>query len=192
MKEKKISIKYVLNTKVKPELSSNGTEEYPVYIQVIFNRSMTQFPAKDIESSNVYYPISLDKFDILYKNKSVSSKKKIEDIIKYESKIVGLEKYSLKGLAKRISKFYSLDVRIFINNYLHVSFMEPLQDKLTYRQYNEMERFIFNNHDFNADNGFSHLFDYNTNSVILTYYYLSTNLDSIVPLVEKDTKKLLY
>ena len=28
MKEKKISIKYVLNTKVKPELSSNGTEEY--------------------------------------------------------------------------------------------------------------------------------------------------------------------
>lgn len=190
MKEKKITTKYILNTKVKPEIV-NGTEKYPIYVQVIFNRSMTQFPAQDLETHIIKSPASIHAFNSYYtENRQVTNKKKIEDIIKYESKIVGIENYNLKGLAKRISSFYNKDVRIFIADYLYNSFSEPLEDKLTYRQYSEMEKFKMNNLGFNRNKDMDFFFSY-FDKDILSYYHLHSHLVTVASLFEKDTRKLL-
>jgi hypothetical protein len=68
----KVSIRYYLNTKLKPELSDDGIELYPLYFQLIVKRQKTL--NRSHAKTN---KMSIDDFE---KIKDVANSKKIEDI----------------------------------------------------------------------------------------------------------------
>ena len=68
----KVSIRYYINTKLKPELSDNGVELYPLYFQLIVKRQTTY--NKSYAKNN---KMSVADFE---KIKDVANSKKIKDI----------------------------------------------------------------------------------------------------------------
>jgi hypothetical protein len=97
-KEKKVSIRYFLNSKLGIEVE--GEEHNPLYLQVTFNRKNTQ-----IKSAVNEYFFDMD-----------SLKKKHEEIIEFEKKQIELlvrylyerdqENFSFKGFAEKLSDLY--------------------------------------------------------------------------------------
>ncbi len=73
----KITISHYLNKNLAPKII-NGEKLYPVYVQVIVNRKMTQF-----KSNNVFSYLSLDKWtNKLVLNALYEEKKVLEIIIR--------------------------------------------------------------------------------------------------------------
>lgn len=46
VKQKKITIKHYLNTNIKPVEADNGEKQYPVYVQIFYNRNVFRFRSR--------------------------------------------------------------------------------------------------------------------------------------------------
>jgi hypothetical protein len=106
-KEKKINVKFFLNTLVEPVTGEKGKEYYPLYIQVTYNRKNTQFKSKYGE---YYEELKEVKSSLLTFEERVLRK-----IIRMEAG--DLADYDLKGL-KRKYDLYSTSIGEAIEYYL--------------------------------------------------------------------------
>lgn len=130
-KEKKLSIKHVLHDKVNPVINEKGEEEYPLYIQVGFNRQLTRFPI------NFYSTYTWKEFERSYANKEVANQNLIESAIRFEVSVVGIEKFTLTGLANRLDLYFE-PLGDVLEDFLINQFDELAKDVLSYRSYVQM------------------------------------------------------
>ena len=113
-KEKKITIKYFVNTGAKP-IFHNGVTTYPLYLSITYNRVTTKIKIEQINEPlrSVYlegedYRVIdnpqdfLKGFNSLYYDKNI-----IEKIIRNEIRING-DDFSILGIGQRLKYFYDL------------------------------------------------------------------------------------
>lgn len=165
MNNKKISVRYYLNTKLKKKILNGDSQEilytpknvigdlYPIYVQVIYDKKTTRFATKcNLNRESVLYygdektveNINQGKIDSPYKDnyEGYFNVDFIRDIIIHETNFFKKDKYSLKGLGKKIS-YYKSKFNGEIEDGINNSFDEYLKDILTYRQFLHMEDNFF-------------------------------------------------
>jgi len=140
-KKKKITVKYILNNKINP-IVEDGVEKYPLYIQVIYNKQNTKFPAFSFTTSyrsGLY--CSIEKFEEKFNGKSVFEERIIRNIIErsVESSSNPDKDFSLKGFSNRLELWSTSYSSIFTKSLTRVIFHE-LGNALSYNEYIEYEQ----------------------------------------------------
>lgn len=160
VKEKKISIKYFLNKRVKPIVNNNGEKAYRLYNQIVFNRQNIQSPP--LKDGVMAYATE-EECDFLNKNIDFDDFFEIKKVIEYESLLVGIDNYVLKGLVERF-EFYGKSVITLIISNVEEYFANYLQENLIYKEYIKMENnYSFQEKDNNfLDNRLFHFYNYTT------------------------------
>jgi len=136
-KEKKISIRYYINTSKKP-LIKNGVHFFPLYAKIGFNKESTSIKAYSGLYEDVFLnPNEFNDHNNIPENsikKEASSivlnADKIDRIIRFEYNLVG-EKYTLKKLGSRIGDFYNTPLSLIFNiRFIFQSLMIDVPDRL--------------------------------------------------------------
>lgn len=99
-KEKKVSIKYYINTTIAP-IKSEGIELFPLYARITYDRKTTRFKVVDIEGHQMLLDPKKAKISEL-----VNDLYSIENLIQYEVDLLG-DKFEIKGISKRIEHIYT-------------------------------------------------------------------------------------
>jgi len=107
-KEKKITVKFYLNTMLDAATGDKGQKYYPLYIQVTYNRKNMQLKSKYGE----YY----EKMDKVNKELMQFEEKMLCKVIRHESSLISGE-YDMKGLKQKY-EIYSGSVAEALENYL--------------------------------------------------------------------------
>ena len=121
VKEKKISIRYYINTTKKPKMEK-GMTFFPLYIKIGFNKESTSIKAYNGLYEDIFLnPNKFDDFNnipdqLLERNdlSIVLSAEKIEKIIRFEYDLVG-GNYTLKKLGVRIGNLYNTPFSLIFN-----------------------------------------------------------------------------
>ena len=172
-KRKKITVKYFLKADAKP-ITKNGKKHFPVYMQVIYDGGNTKVKVlsgdlepprlsalNDIEHNVPLYVeenVSEAKFELIKKNHKKDfihlNEKVILGIMKYEI-AQSPRKYSFKGLGDRLLA-YNLSVLSEFEGSVQAQLIDSyLQDKLSYREFNELFR--------HRNTSLNHIFYYTLN-----------------------------
>lgn len=167
-KEKKISIKYLLNDRVKPEIGNDGIERYPLYMQIVYNGINTRIKV----ASGTYNPPSISgpprwnmksykkNYTYLLPNNEEPDIKKlkkyyedestihfeqsvIEDIVRHESRKDG-KNFSFKAFGDKILAYNKIVIQDLNNNFITQLQHKYLEDNLTYRQYINLQNYTDN------------------------------------------------
>lgn len=136
IKEKKISIKYILNDRAKPK-DKEGVESFPIYIQIVFNRQVSRFPYSVVGKQDNY--VTKKEFEEKYREREVIESDLLEAVIRREVKLIGISAFSLKGLPDRIPTYNLYVMMDVIYGYITIRFNDLLSDILSHRQYLLME-----------------------------------------------------
>lgn len=152
-KKKKISIRFVPNkTAGSKIIKRKNNVFYPAYVGVTFNRKTTTFPYEQsnffqwfmdeegenficIAKPNEEIMQDLDK-SRMDKNLNRLTDRLIKQI-EYEYGVYG-DKYSIAGIHQRL-QHYDKKISVLIGKEIDEEFLEFLKDKLTYRQFSDME-----------------------------------------------------
>jgi hypothetical protein len=115
-KEKKISFRYYLNKRLKSVSGPDG-DQYPVYLQVGYNRSNNQFKIGFIEDP-YFTKNDFEKLFIKRGNSEINKKidyyeSQVEAIIRFEIKL-RKDSFSIKGFSSRLSHYMILDTTLAI------------------------------------------------------------------------------
>ncbi len=107
-KQKKITVKFFLNEALEPVTGEKGQKQYPLYVQVTYNRKNMQFRSK--------YGLSYKNLKEVPSGLMVFEEKVLAKIIRHEVNESSVE-YELKGL-KRKYDVYSTSVYQMIEEHL--------------------------------------------------------------------------
>jgi len=146
-KEKKIGIKHYLNKNLKP-VSSNGSERYPVYIQITFDRNNTKFahPLSDLFDDGY---LTESEFENLFESKhdariraSVENLEKgIRNVIRFEEQKLK-NRFMLKGFADRFNGYF-LSLTWIIEKSLQQLMDDFLKDELSEEEFESVSHKLF-------------------------------------------------
>lgn len=138
-REKRISVKFYVNEKLKPK-EINDKTCYPVYAQIVYNTKSSKFKLSIGQLETIY----VEKKKGLKDNRFIQLSKdlayyeeKVKKIISYE--VANKPKFSLKGISKKIERYekpIKSDLYIQLENMMADFFKEVL----TYREYIEYEK----------------------------------------------------
>ncbi len=182
MNNKKISVRYYLNTKLKPnvEKTENGDKiTYPIYIQIIYDKRTSRFAAKSVDRLIYTDELEIEKLNnglkgnFFHKDASVFKKDVLENIIRFE--IERNIQFTLVGISRKIYSYLSVSTED-VNSFVQVEFEDFLKDYVTYNQYMFIEKngrdvhYIYN-YVCGLDRNFRKHFSERIN-LILTAYWL--------------------
>lgn len=158
-KKKKITIRFVPNkTGGAKVIKYKKNVFYPAYIGVTFNRKTTKFPYDNFsigvnfrlhwymtEEADCYIRVKEENDEILQEVgkdvmdiKLTQLKNELSKVIDYEYKILG-DRFKIAGIYNRLSSKYYLNFSFLVSEEISLELREILKDKLTYRQFTDME-----------------------------------------------------
>lgn len=144
-KEKKISVKYFVNTKLKPR-KINGFDCFPVYVMIGYNKNSYKFKLKIDGNRDIYVKNEegLSKMKYLkLEDKLANREKMIKKIIRYEE---GRNPFfSLVNFSKKLA-IYDLDIGDFLKNGINYFLDEVAKSTLSYKDFLKYSK-IENVHD---------------------------------------------
>lgn len=138
--KKNVSIKYIVLDSAKPRIK-DGNSYLPVYTQVVYEGKNTKFKTT-ILGKPVYVKENLGLLDTNFsdfKMQLEEVKKLIETIVYYEVDLLK-ERFTLKGLGKRIQFYFQSIEQVFMSLLDLWGVKDYLKSKLTYNQYVEWEK----------------------------------------------------
>lgn len=152
-KKKKISIRFVPNKVAGSKVIKRKNKKfYPAYVGVTFNRKTTTFPYEqsslfqwfmDEEGENFICVTKPNEEIIQSLDKSRMNKNldrltaKLIQQIEYEYGVFG-DKYRIAGVHQRVLQ-YDKKLSVLISKEIEEEFLEFLKDRLTYRQFSDVE-----------------------------------------------------
>jgi len=138
-KEKKISLKYYINNRVKP-MVINGEDCFPLYVQISYNRKTTQVKVTKpyrLEDAIYLNPAKFDSDEkienalaILNEDNPYYNLKIIEKLIRHEIRLAG-EDYTLKGFGNRVDDIYAINFQTIVDicHFLTVTASRVIEDE---------------------------------------------------------------
>lgn len=132
-KEKKISFRYYLNKRLKPISSPDG-DQYPVYLQVTYNRLNNQFKIGFIEhpyyTENEFERLFVKRSDPKFNKTMDYYEEQLKSVIRFEIKSKE-DIFSIKGFSNRLDYYLILDTLLAIQYRCRNELIKTIQEHYT-------------------------------------------------------------